>query len=957
MKAILIPIFFLALIAPAGAINWTGAVSTDWNTHGNWSPATIPDASYRVLVPVVSSGRYPEVSTAAGHCSYLTVNAGASITVGAFDLFVSNNAILDGTLNISSSSRLWVGSAVLWNSGSLANITHAEAEIRCMSMSFAVGSNIHFAMGTVVFESSSLGCTIVNLSPSTEFYNIRSSCIGDGYLEITDGVNNEDFAINGYFRNDAGSSSNCSYTGFVTLRGDLIDYNLATSARGISFLSGTLILDGGSQNISLPSAASSLNHLVCDQSGTASLNTDLRMQGNLYIDSGVLDPQGHKLSLGGNWNNVAGVTAFTQAGSTVEFSGAGTSFVYADENFAAVHLNKSVATAGLVIPTGGAVDCDSYDWTQGFLRVQGGLFYARDLEDAGITGQVELISGAIHLVQDEAQYLDLLGALTISGGELHLYGGMTGFTSFFPYLVPGSFTMSAGLLYRHVEGITIPSTTSGLLTSNISGGTIRVGGPFECYQDFSPSGGVLELFGTSDTYLDMNNGSLRNLVINKNPPTRDLAEDQLPRSYLDREGRQRVDTRSGIVSLEANLILNGPLIVQSGSFSLNGCDINCAGNVDVYGVLNVDEYASFYLANARTLTVGNGGRLEVIGTPAAFAKLSSSSGYYSLSVFSGATIAARYGVFEYISGNGILVVYGAFVDPDYAFSDCIFRQGTSGGALLTLNTAQELWIINAMFPPNTWLGACNVKKTVSVGSVNLVNASGEFAGEDWDDDFYNLIDWNTATAAPDLTILNAVWSLPPNPWLGDTRTLTVTIFNNSTTDWNSIVYLDLYANPTAPPLVGEYGNYYIQLTNTFPSFGQITVNLEVANYDAALAGVWNSWLQIDSDNFAPESDESNNTYGPFQITWQPLPPVTDLVIAPDPAIPGNLLLTWSYPLSVTQFRIYVRDEPYGSPFALAGTSTETSFSQPLMDRVFFRVSAQRVEPSKQANPPRERVKW
>lgn len=136
MKRIYLFLAILSLIAPAAGLNWTGAVSTAWHEPGNWSPATVPDASFGVTVPVVASGRYPLVSTTEAHCYSLVINSGASVTVGANDLNVALNASIFGTLNINSASEFWVGSGIIWQSGSTASITHSLAEIRCQSMEF-----------------------------------------------------------------------------------------------------------------------------------------------------------------------------------------------------------------------------------------------------------------------------------------------------------------------------------------------------------------------------------------------------------------------------------------------------------------------------------------------------------------------------------------------------------------------------------------------------------------------------------------------------------------------------------------------------------------------------------------------------------------------------------------------------------------------------------------------------
>ncbi|MBB3842154.1 hypothetical protein FHS57_006185 [Runella defluvii] len=72
-----------------GDYTWTGAVSKDWNTPGNWLvggsvPAVAPtfgsQTGNRTLIPVVANGNYPEVTAASGARS-VTIAANASLTI------------------------------------------------------------------------------------------------------------------------------------------------------------------------------------------------------------------------------------------------------------------------------------------------------------------------------------------------------------------------------------------------------------------------------------------------------------------------------------------------------------------------------------------------------------------------------------------------------------------------------------------------------------------------------------------------------------------------------------------------------------------------------------------------------------------------------------------------------------------------------------------------------------
>ncbi|NOZ34431.1 MAG: T9SS type A sorting domain-containing protein [Chlorobi bacterium] len=69
-------------LAPT-AINWTGAVSTDWQTAGNWDSGTIPLSTEDVIIPG-SLTNYPVIDdgiATVAVCDNLTIELGASLTI------------------------------------------------------------------------------------------------------------------------------------------------------------------------------------------------------------------------------------------------------------------------------------------------------------------------------------------------------------------------------------------------------------------------------------------------------------------------------------------------------------------------------------------------------------------------------------------------------------------------------------------------------------------------------------------------------------------------------------------------------------------------------------------------------------------------------------------------------------------------------------------------------------
>ena len=108
------------------------------------------------------------------------------------------------------------------------------------------------------------------------------------------------------------------------------------------------------------------------------------------------------------------------------------SYIYGDENFNILELNKSTYFYHIQID-GNTVTCQHYDWTNGGVYVSnGGTFTAYDLVDNGIYGGWVTNAGTINISNyGDYQYVDLNGEITLYSGFMNVYGGYT--PSYWPF--------------------------------------------------------------------------------------------------------------------------------------------------------------------------------------------------------------------------------------------------------------------------------------------------------------------------------------------------------------------------------------------------------------------------------------------------------------------------------------------------------------------------------------------
>lgn len=90
--------------------SWTGVVSSDWNTAGNWCGG-IPTAASDIII---SSGapNMPVLSNGNGMARNITINSGASVTIGGGgNLDIYGNLVNNGTFNAAAGNLGFRGSA------------------------------------------------------------------------------------------------------------------------------------------------------------------------------------------------------------------------------------------------------------------------------------------------------------------------------------------------------------------------------------------------------------------------------------------------------------------------------------------------------------------------------------------------------------------------------------------------------------------------------------------------------------------------------------------------------------------------------------------------------------------------------------------------------------------------------------------------------------------------------
>jgi hypothetical protein len=268
--------------------------------------------------------------------------------------------------------------------------------------------------------------------------------------------------------------------------------------------------------------------------------------------------------------------------------------------------------------------------------------------------------------------------------------------------------------------------------TNIGGGILRSGEAFSALYagTFLPAGGTVEMTGPiNQIQMYCSNGNyFHDLTINKDPGMG--------------------------ARLNGSITVQNDLAVNSGTLLVLNETLSCGGDININsdGVLNIPANATLDMSNNQIIHVNSGGLIEVLGSAGNPATITSSSGYYRLWIENGGTIGADFGVFEYMFTDGVYLHTGAFIDPVNSFHNCTFRNGYPGGALIRLFNDQAFTATNVHFPTNTWGSDFNVYNSMGSYDAYFHNASGGFAGPEYELDYGDEVHWTTDTYHVDLKV-------------------------------------------------------------------------------------------------------------------------------------------------------------------------------------------------------------
>ncbi len=189
---------------------WTGSLSSDWFTAGNWSPAQVPDATLDATIPgAPSGGRFPAISAGTAQARNLILDSNATLMMSDGTLALAgsltNNGTFQptgGTVSLGGStlgSVLGSGNTSFWNLTVGANgaqqstsATTSVQRLLTLNGSFATNGNpftlLSDATGTAMVVNT--GSNTVNGNVTVQRYLDPSLNPNLGYRHVAAPISN-----------------------------------------------------------------------------------------------------------------------------------------------------------------------------------------------------------------------------------------------------------------------------------------------------------------------------------------------------------------------------------------------------------------------------------------------------------------------------------------------------------------------------------------------------------------------------------------------------------------------------------------------------------------------------------------------------------------------------------------------------------------------------------------------
>jgi hypothetical protein len=480
-----------------------------------------------------------------------------------------------------------------------------------------------------------------------------------------------------------------------------------TLSNSTGFLStgSTVVLNGtgGTQTLSNGTPAAIFNNFVCSGTALKSLAGSATIfNGDVTINNSTFAGNNIAISVIGNWNIInsgsfthTNIVSFNGVNQTIS-SSSFNSVVFANSGTKTLSGNISTNSA-FTINTGVTLDATTTNY------------------NVSVSGNY--INNGTFLVNNNT--------VTFSGGAKNITTGGIGAGKRFFNVTINSTSLSPNTLIGNIEIVNDLTVISGSFTTGAN--------------DVNLAGNLLVTDNANASY-NANNVSI--LTFNASSGTKQFNPGNPSISVF----RQIVVNAPGVIyNVVSNSFVissNQPLTLSSGRINLNGNSLTLtSGNVNIAAsaTLSIDAGSELQLSNTASLN-NNGGNLRIVGSvnSRAFVRRNGAVGGFTINQTSG-NLEARYFQIENSATTGFSIT-GGTIDATNNLSNGIFSGGSGTQYLnfASLSLAGGFTINNTEFYSGPTF---NVTKTAATSVITFNGSTGSLAGEAFDNDAGNVVNW------------------------------------------------------------------------------------------------------------------------------------------------------------------------------------------------------------------------
>ena len=504
------------------AISWTGTLSSDWDTPGNWNLGRLPGATDDVTIgtgaTVVHGSGYSDSVHSIASAGSLTLSG--TLTIAAASTFTTLTQS-GGTIN--GAGNLAISGLFTWSGGTESGPGQTNAN-GGMSLGGGGGSEIAY------FRTLNLsGTSTLTGSDSLYLYQGSTLNIGSGASFTDSGTGSISTYYNAGTINNAGTFIKATDTGITYVQ--LRFVNTGT----LDVKSGTVALYGGSGSGTYTAEAGGTVQFYTGTENLAASSTingagTLELSGGTLNDAGTVNVTGATTVDSGGTFNLTG--PITTLGSTLTLSSGGT-LNLGTNNLGVATLNQSYGTltgSGIVTVSG------SMSWTGGTQTGTGSTSLA--------AASTSTFGGAGGSETLDTRTLNNAGAASMTGsGYFYFYRGAV-----FNNQLGGTFTASGSGSFANGYNLGTINNAGTFVKTNNTGFTTYVQLRFVNTGTLDVKSGTVALFGGSGS------------------------------GTYTAEAGGTVQFYTGTENLAASSTING-----AGTLELSGGTLNDAGTVNVTG--------------------------------------------------------------------------------------------------------------------------------------------------------------------------------------------------------------------------------------------------------------------------------------------------------------------------------------------------------------------------------------